>query len=131
MVSACFWCDSQISPTELRGCLGSMNQLTITVGSLAALLINETLTFERWRAAMAMSGIPTLALLLGMAGLCPESPRWLMAQPDSAAKAVEAGNRLWGEGEGELLQVSSQYHCVLEGDAARLHHHLHTKAELI
>lgn len=95
----------QVSPTHLRGLLGTFNQLTITVGCLAALVVNELLPAERWRWVMAMGVLQTFCLLLGMALVCPESPRWLVHEGHHG-EAAEAAEWLWGAGAGEMLEVT-------------------------
>ncbi|KDO59058.1 hypothetical protein CISIN_1g0091082mg [Citrus sinensis] len=69
---------SEISPTEIRGALGSVNQLFICVGILAALVAGLPLAGNPlwWRTMFGLAAIPSILLALGM-GLSPESPRWL------------------------------------------------------
>jgi MFS family permease len=72
---------SEIAPTSLRGSLGVVNQLSITVGVLVVLSLG--LLFEPtdhwWRLlnflSLAPSGALVLAALFG-----PETPRWLISQ---------------------------------------------------
>lgn len=60
----------QISPTALRGTLGSINQLMICVGILAALLVNVALPAAQWRLMFGLSAIPAALLGVGeLAGL--------------------------------------------------------------
>ena len=56
---------AQISPTALRGTLGSINQLCICLGILAALLVNVVLPAAAWRSMFAMSAAPAVLLALG------------------------------------------------------------------
>jgi MFS family permease len=69
---------SEVSPTEIRGALGSVNQLSICVGILLALLAGLPLVSNPawWRSMFVIATIPTVLLFLGMV-YSPESPRWL------------------------------------------------------
>ena len=55
----------QISPTHLRGTLGSINQLCICLGILAALLVNVALPAAAWRTMFALSALPGALLGVG------------------------------------------------------------------
>lgn len=91
---------SEISPTRLRGTLGSVNQLMICVGILGALIANLIIPTTAWRAMFALSAVPAVLLAVGMLG-CPESPSWLaLSGQRSAAEATAA--KLWGTSEGPV-----------------------------
>ncbi|KAK8541785.1 hypothetical protein V6N13_137624 [Hibiscus sabdariffa] len=72
---------SEISPTEIRGALGSINQLFICIGILAALVAGLPLAGnpQWWRTMFGIAAVPSILLALGMA-FSPESPRWLFQQ---------------------------------------------------
>src|SRR5215212_10491692 len=71
---------SEIAPTEIRGAISSLNQLMITVGILAAYVVNALLASAgAWRWMLGLALIPSLVLLIGMFFL-PETPRWLVSQ---------------------------------------------------
>ncbi|CAK7344309.1 unnamed protein product [Dovyalis caffra] len=72
---------SEISPTEIRGALGSVNQLFICIGILLALVAGLPLAGNPiwWRTMFGLSAVPAVLLALGMA-FSPESPRWLFQQ---------------------------------------------------
>ncbi|KAI7836406.1 hypothetical protein COHA_009737 [Chlorella ohadii] len=86
---------SEISPTHLRGTLGSINQLMICVGILAALLVNVALPATQWRTMFALAALPAALLGLGML-VCPESPTWLQLK-GRRREAADIGEKLWGE----------------------------------
>lgn len=90
---------SEISPTEIRGTLGSINQLFICIGILAALVAGLPLATNPlwWRTMFAISVIPSILLALGMA-FSPESPRWLVQQR-KIPQAEKAIKTLYGEGK--------------------------------
>lgn len=85
---------SEVAPTNIRGTLGTLNQLMICIGILAALLINVALPVTQWRTMFATAAIPALVLALGML-ISPESPRWL-ASKGREASASAAAVKLWG-----------------------------------
>ena len=83
---------AEISPAEIRGRLGSLQQMAIVVGIFAALLTDYALAaaaggasarlwfgLEAWRWMFISEALP--ALIYGVfAGLIPESPRYLVAK---------------------------------------------------
>ncbi|KMT18568.1 hypothetical protein BVRB_2g027020 [Beta vulgaris subsp. vulgaris] len=88
---------SEISPTEIRGALGSVNQLFICIGILAALVAGLPLAGNPlwWRTMFGIATIPSVLLAVGM-GFCPESPRWLFQQ-GKIAEAQKAVAALYGK----------------------------------
>ncbi|KAL9226531.1 hypothetical protein vseg_002334 [Gypsophila vaccaria] len=88
---------SEISPTEIRGALGSINQLFICIGILAALVAGLPLAGNPlwWRTMFGIATIPSILLAVGMA-MCPESPRWLFQQ-GKVAEAQKAIAALYGK----------------------------------
>jgi len=83
---------AEVSPASLRGRLGSLQQMAIVVGIFAALLADYALAaagggasgklwlgLEAWRWMFISEALP--ALIYGvLAGLIPESPRYLVAK---------------------------------------------------
>ncbi|PIA63617.1 hypothetical protein AQUCO_00201156v1 [Aquilegia coerulea] len=88
---------SEISPTEIRGALGSVNQLFICIGILAALVAGLPLAGNPlwWRTMFGVAVVPSILLALGMA-FAPESPRWLFQQ-GRTSEAETAIKTLWGK----------------------------------
>ena len=81
---------SEIAPLTLRGGLGTVNQLAVTVG----LLISQILgvdgllgTDEGWPYLLGVAIFPS-ALQLVLLPMCPESPRFLLItrQQEGAAR---------------------------------------------
>ncbi|MFA5168350.1 MAG: sugar porter family MFS transporter [Candidatus Omnitrophota bacterium] len=72
---------SEISPANVRGSLVSLNQFMITLGIVAAYLIDFALTSspQEWRWMFGLGALPAVILLVGMIFL-PESPRWLVSR---------------------------------------------------
>ncbi|MET2010040.1 sugar porter family MFS transporter [Microbacterium chocolatum] len=83
---------AEVAPRQIRGTLGSLQQLAITLGIFAALLSNAVLAgvaggasdtlwlgLEAWRWMLLVEAVP--ALVYGLLALkMPESPRFLIAQ---------------------------------------------------
>lgn len=86
---------SEIAPTKLRGTLGSINQLLICVGILAALVVNVGIPAQAWRSMFVISAVPAVLLALGMLSVCPESPTWL-ALTGQRTLAETTAVKLWG-----------------------------------
>jgi sugar porter (SP) family MFS transporter len=73
---------SEIAPPKIRGSLGTLQQLAITLGILLAYFINYIFASllqgpEAWRWMLGFGIVPAAILGFGMARL-PESPRWLV-----------------------------------------------------
>ncbi|KAK4778943.1 hypothetical protein SAY86_006471 [Trapa natans] len=64
---------AEISPQNMRGSLGAINQLSITVGIMIAYLLG---LFLQWRLLAVLGTLPCLFLIPGLFFI-PESPRWL------------------------------------------------------
>ncbi|XP_010492496.1 PREDICTED: plastidic glucose transporter 4 [Camelina sativa] len=88
---------SEISPTEIRGALGSVNQLFICIGILAALIAGLPLAANPlwWRTMFGVAFIPSVLLAIGMT-FSPESPRWLVQQ-GKISEAEKAIKTLYGK----------------------------------
>jgi MFS family permease len=55
----------QIAPTKVRGSLGSINQLVICIGIVAALVVNVVIPATSWRTMFYLASLPPLLLALG------------------------------------------------------------------
>ncbi|KAG8086453.1 hypothetical protein GUJ93_ZPchr0010g8335 [Zizania palustris] len=64
---------AEISPQNMRGALGSVNQLSVTLGILLAYLLGM---FVPWRLLAVIGALPCTVLIPGLFFI-PESPRWL------------------------------------------------------
>ncbi|XP_057785521.1 sugar transporter ERD6-like 6 isoform X1 [Salvia miltiorrhiza] len=64
---------AEIAPQNLRGALGSVNQLSVTIGILLSYLLG---LFVEWRLLAVLGTLPCLILIPGLFFI-PESPRWL------------------------------------------------------
>ncbi|KAK3224126.1 hypothetical protein Dsin_011151 [Dipteronia sinensis] len=64
---------AEIAPQNMRGSLGSVNQLSVTIGIMLAYLLG---LFVNWR-VLAILGVFPCTLLIPGLFFIPESPRWL------------------------------------------------------
>ncbi|KAK1407491.1 hypothetical protein QVD17_39107 [Tagetes erecta] len=64
---------AEIAPQNMRGSLGSVNQLSVTIGIMLSYLLG---LFVHWRLLAIMGMFPCLILMPGLFFI-PESPRWL------------------------------------------------------
>ena len=68
---------SEVAPADIRGALVSLYQFAITVGILAAFIVDYVLAGSGdWRWMLGLALVPSLILIGGMLPL-PESPRYL------------------------------------------------------
>lgn len=73
---------SETAPPDIRGSLGFLQQLMITIGILLAYVVNyffapAFLGINGWRWMLGFGAVPAVILGVGMYFL-PESPRWLV-----------------------------------------------------
>ncbi|XP_063978616.1 glucose transporter type 1 isoform X5 [Diachasmimorpha longicaudata] len=94
---------SEIAPLNLRGGLGTVNQLAVTVG----LLISQVLgiekilgTNDRWPVLLGLAVVPAIAQLV-LLPICPESPRYLLITKQWEEEARRALRRLRGSNQVE------------------------------
>ncbi|XP_041009326.1 sugar transporter ERD6-like 6 isoform X2 [Juglans microcarpa x Juglans regia] len=64
---------AEIAPQNMRGTLGSVNQLSVTIGLMLAYLFG---LFVNWRVLAILGILPCTILIPGLF-FVPESPRWL------------------------------------------------------
>ncbi|EXB37263.1 Sugar transporter ERD6-like 6 [Morus notabilis] len=64
---------AEVSPQNMRGTLGSVNQLSVTIGIMLAYLLG---LFVNWRLLAVLGVLPCTILIPGLFFI-PESPRWL------------------------------------------------------
>ncbi|XP_028130593.1 glucose transporter type 1 isoform X1 [Diabrotica virgifera virgifera] len=87
---------SEISPLNLRGGLGTVNQLAVTIGLLLSqvLGIEQILgTNEGWPLLLGLAVVPAV-LQLVLLPVCPESPRYLLITKQWEEEARKALRRL-------------------------------------
>ncbi|SPP84932.1 blast:Glucose transporter type 1 [Drosophila guanche] len=94
---------SEIAPLNLRGGLGTVNQLAVTVGLLLSqvLGIEQILgTNEGWPILLGLAICPAILQLI-LLPVCPESPRYLLITKQWEEEARKALRRLRASGSVE------------------------------
>ena len=90
---------AEVAPTEIRGKMVTLNQLTIVIGILAAQIVNWRIagthdaawnTEHGWRWMFWATAFPA-ALFFILAFFIPESPRWLAMKSGAEASGEEKG----------------------------------------
>ncbi|KAM4758663.1 solute carrier family 2, facilitated glucose transporter member 5-like isoform 1-T2 [Cyanocitta cristata] len=99
----------EMSPKNLRGAIGVVPQLFITIGILAAQILglNSILgNAKGWPVLLGLTGIPSLIQLLTLP-FFPESPRYLLIQKGNEEQARRALQRLrgWEDVDDEIEEM--------------------------
>merc|ERR1712106_269379 len=87
---------SEIAPLNLRGGLGTVNQLAVTVGLLTSQVLGVDYllgTDEGWPYLLGIAVFPSILQLI-LLPICPESPRYLLISKSQEQAAREALKRL-------------------------------------
>uniref|UniRef100_A0A8C3RA24 Solute carrier family 2, facilitated glucose transporter member 5 n=1 Tax=Cyanoderma ruficeps TaxID=181631 RepID=A0A8C3RA24_9PASS len=88
----------EMSPKNLRGAIGVVPQLFITIGILSAQILGLSSILgnaKGWPVLLGLTGIPSLIQLLTLP-FFPESPRYLLIQKGNEEQARRALQRLRG-----------------------------------
>ncbi|KAL2296709.1 hypothetical protein Nmel_016047 [Mimus melanotis] len=99
----------EMSPKNLRGAIGVVPQLFITIGILAAQILGLHSILgnaEGWPVLLGLTGIPSLIQLLTLP-FFPESPRYLLIQKGNEEQARRALQRLrgWEDVDDEIQEM--------------------------
>ncbi|XP_058151262.1 solute carrier family 2, facilitated glucose transporter member 2-like [Dasypus novemcinctus] len=89
---------SEITPTSLRGTLGTCHQLGIVTGILTSQIFSLHFILgnqDLWHVLLGLSAVPTVLQSL-LLFFCPESPRYLYIKVDQEVKAKDSLRRLRG-----------------------------------
>lgn len=87
---------SEIAPMNLRGALGTVSQLGVTIGLLLSQVLglsNILGTSDGWPFLLGVAFVPAVLQLL-LLPLCPESPRYLLITKGRSNEARHALTRL-------------------------------------
>ncbi|XP_047405913.1 solute carrier family 2, facilitated glucose transporter member 3 [Sciurus carolinensis] len=88
----------EVSPTDLRGAFGTLNQLGIVIGILVAQIFGLEFILgseERWPVLLGLTIIPAILQSIALP-FCPESPRFLLINRKEEENAKRILQRLWG-----------------------------------
>uniref|UniRef100_A0A8C5TVR4 Solute carrier family 2, facilitated glucose transporter member 5 n=1 Tax=Malurus cyaneus samueli TaxID=2593467 RepID=A0A8C5TVR4_9PASS len=99
----------EMSPKNLRGAIGVVPQLFITIGILSAQILGLSRILgnaEGWPVLLGLTGIPSLIQLLTLP-FFPESPRYLLIQKGNEEQARRALQRLrgWEDVDDEIQEM--------------------------
>ncbi|XP_012646925.1 solute carrier family 2, facilitated glucose transporter member 5 isoform X2 [Microcebus murinus] len=102
----------ELAPKNLRGALGVVPQLFITVGILVAQIFglrNLLASEEGWPVLLGLTGVPA-ALQLLLLPFFPESPRYLLIQKKDEEGAKNALKRLrgWDSVDAEVEEIRQE-----------------------
>uniref|UniRef100_A0A8C6RQQ7 Solute carrier family 2, facilitated glucose transporter member 5 n=3 Tax=Nannospalax galili TaxID=1026970 RepID=A0A8C6RQQ7_NANGA len=102
----------ELAPKNLRGALGVVPQLFITVGILAAQLLglrNALANEDGWPILLGLTGVPA-ALQLLFLPFFPESPRYLLIQKKNESAAGKALQKLrgWKDVNSEMAEIQRE-----------------------
>src|SRR4051812_19352903 len=99
---------AELVPPRIRGAVVSFNQLMVTLGILAAYIVDWGFAglSNNWRWMFALAVIPGAALAIGMYFM-PFSPRWLVQQggEDDARQVLERYRFEEDDIDGELQEI--------------------------
>jgi MFS transporter, SP family, galactose:H+ symporter len=107
---------SEVSPPQSRGWQVSLFQLAITIGILAAYLVDYAFSGSgAWRWMLGLAFVPGAILGLGMIRM-PESPRWLAEHGETqrareVLRRIRGGNNIdseWREIQETLAQADER-----------------------
>ncbi|XP_013875828.1 solute carrier family 2, facilitated glucose transporter member 5 [Austrofundulus limnaeus] len=112
----------ELSPKNLRGAIGIVPQLFITIGILAAQVLGIRSILGNstgWTLMLGLTGIPAVIELL-LLPFFPESPRYLLIQKGDETNSKKALQRLrgWDDVDAEMMEMR------LEDQSERAEGHL-------
>ncbi|CAN2388241.1 Solute carrier family 2 (facilitated glucose [Pristimantis euphronides] len=103
----------EMSPKNLRGGIGVMPQLLITIGILMAQIFGIRIILgnaDGWPILLALTGIPAVMQLM-ILPFFPESPRYTLLQKGEEEKAKKALQRLrgWEDVDSEIKEMYQEH----------------------
>ncbi|KAK7793268.1 hypothetical protein R5R35_006661 [Gryllus longicercus] len=107
---------AEISPVNLRGAVGTVYQLVITISILVSQILGlESIlgTAEKWPVLLAITVVPGILQLLTLP-VCPESPKYLLLSKGKELEAQRALSWLRGtiEVHDEMDEMRTEYESV-------------------
>lgn len=103
---------AEVAPRKQRGGVIAMYQLMITIGILAAFLIDQYfVASQNWRWMLGVVAIPATIMLIGTI-IIPHSPRWLMLK-GKQQKAKSTLEKLTSKDEAKLEFAEMQANSAI------------------
>lgn len=107
---------TEISPLHLRGAVGTIYQLVVTVSILASQILGMPSvlgTSDRWPYLFAMTVVPSIFMLATLP-LCPESPKYVLINQGRDVAAQQALTWLRGtiEVHDEMDEMRAEYEAI-------------------
>ncbi|XP_002416267.2 solute carrier family 2, facilitated glucose transporter member 1 isoform X1 [Ixodes scapularis] len=107
---------TEISPLHLRGAVGTIYQLVVTVSILASQILGMPSvlgTTDRWPYLFAMTIVPSVFMLATLP-LCPESPKYVLINQGRDVAAQQALTWLRGtiEVHDEMDEMRAEYEAI-------------------
>lgn len=104
---------AEISPVKVRGAVGTVYQLVITISILVSQVLGLSSvlgTRETWPTLLALTVVPGIFQLLTLP-FCPESPKYLLVSQGREAQAQRALTWLRGTSDvqDEMQEMRSEY----------------------
>lgn len=120
---------TEISPLHLRGAVGTIYQLVVTISILASQILglpSALGTADRWPALFAMTVVPSLFMLATLP-LCPESPKYILINQGRDVAAQQALTWLRGtiEVHDEMDEMRAEFEAIKMVSRVTLYEMMH------
>lgn len=107
---------TEISPLHMRGAVGTIYQLVVTISILASQILglpSALGTADRWPALFAMTIVPSLFMMATLP-LCPESPKYILINQGRDVAAQQALTWLRGtiEVHDEMDEMRAEFEAI-------------------
>lgn len=107
---------TEISPLHLRGAVGTIYQLVVTISILASQILglpSALGTADRWPALFAITIVPSVFMLATLP-LCPESPKYILINQGRDVAAQQALTWLRGtiEVHDEMDEMRAEFEAI-------------------
>ena len=107
---------TEIAPVEMRGGLGTLNQLAVTSGILCSQILGLDVVLgsqQNWPILLALGGVVPASLQLILLPFMPESPKYLILNKGKIEEGKAGLRKLRGtdqvEMELEMIKMSEQF----------------------
>ncbi|EPB80626.1 transporter, major facilitator family protein [Ancylostoma ceylanicum] len=110
---------TEVSPTNLRGMIGSLHQLLITISILFSQVVGlpQILgTEDRWPLILAFTVVPALLQVITLP-MVPESPKWTLCMKGDTETATKALEKL--RGSSDVCNVSAEVDALRDEAAGQ------------